>query len=112
MHNQNNTFNNLLVRYQTAWFELNDYETQILPSFENGKVVNCKTIISLEEFESTIEVMEELVRREAKELSSDNLIQQEEGRSFFNWFTLAHIVQLIKAMAEKKNPAVHEAGNT
>ena len=61
-------FNRLLTRYETAFFELNDYETRVLPELKNGKVVNCKTIVSLEEFEATIGFMEEMVLAESNEI--------------------------------------------
>lgn len=91
-------FNRLLTRYETAFFELNDYETRVLPELKNGKVVNCKTIVSLEEFEATIGFMEEMVLAESNEIQEGQMIYQEEGRSFFNWLTLAHFVRIIKSM--------------
>lgn len=95
-------FNQLLTRYETAFYELNNYETQVLPHLKNGKVVNCKTIVTLEEFESTIEFMEQLVREESPEVQDGQMIYYEEGRSFFNWLTLAHLVRAIKGMMQVK----------
>lgn len=98
MQNIEQQFNRLLTRYETAFFELNDYETRVLPELKNGKVVNCKTIVSLEEFEATIGFMEEMVLEESNEMQEGQMIYQEEGRSFFNWLTLAHFVRIIKSM--------------
>ena len=93
-------FEKLLTRYETAFFELNDYETRVLPELKNGKVVNCLTVVTLEEFESTIGFMEELIKQERSETKEGQMIYQEEGRSFFNWLTLAHFVRLIKDMVK------------
>ena len=93
-------FERLLTRYETAFFELNDYETKVLPELKNGKVVNCLTKVSLEEFESTVELMEQMVVAESSEVQEGQMIYQEEGRSFFNWLTIAPIVRLIKRMAQ------------
>ena len=95
-------FEKLLTRYETAFFELNDYETRVLPELKNGKVVNCKTIVSLEEFEATIGFMEEMVLAESNEIQEGQMIYQEEGRSFFNWLTIAHFVRVIKGMVGAK----------
>lgn len=95
-------FKRLLTRYETAFFELNDYETKVLPQLKNGKVVKNLTINTLEEFEALILLMEEAVKQEHKELSIDQMIYQEEGRSFFNWLTIAHFVRVIKGMVGAK----------
>ena len=98
MQNIEQQFERLLTRYETAFFELNDYETRVLPELKNGKVVNCKTIVSLEEFEATIGFMEEMVLAESKEIQEGQMIYQEEGRSFFNWLTIAHSSKFLELL--------------
>lgn len=95
-------FDLLLTRFETAFFELNNYETRVLPELKNGKVVNRLTVVSMEEFESTIKLMEELVRQEKTEIQNGQMIYQEEGRSFFNWLTIAHLVRMIRNMVQAK----------
>lgn len=93
-------FNSLLTRYETAFFELNEYETRVLPILKNGKVVNCKTVVTLEEFESTIEFMEQVIIQAQPETEDGQMIYYEEGRAFFNWLSIAHFVRLIKSMIQ------------
>lgn len=94
-------FARLLTRYETSFFELNDYETRVLPEFKNGKVVHGKLVLSLDDFESTVLVMEAFVRESESEAGSD-FVQVEEGRGFFNWFILARIVEVIRSVLESK----------
>lgn len=98
---QEQLFKKLLDRYELAFFELNDYETQVLPIFKNGKVIHGKLVISLEQFESTVLVMEAFVRESESEAGSD-FVQVEEGRGFFNWLILSRIVEVIRSVLESK----------
>lgn len=99
---QEKYFQKLLTRYQTAFFELNDYETSVLPDFKNGKVVNRGLVITLDDFEATISFMEQVVLSENAHLANTNMVQYEEGRVFFNWLILSRIVEMIRNMVGVK----------
>lgn len=84
-------FEELLERYKTAFYEINDFETRHLPDLRGGKVVNRKLILSLEQFEESVQVMEQLIIDEY----GYEFHREEGGTIVFDWLAVIAFVNRI-----------------
>ena len=84
-------FRELLERYKTAFYEINDFETKHLPDLKGGKVVNHRLNVTLEEFEDTIKVMEQIVIDEY----GHEFHREEGGTTVFDWLALITFINRI-----------------
>ena len=84
-------FSELLERYKTAFYEINDFETKHLPDLKGGKVVNHRLVVTLEEFEDTIKVMEQIVIDEY----GYEFHKEEGGTIVFDWLAVIAFVNRI-----------------